>query len=358
MASSPSRMLSATVRTGHEHEVLVDHADAAVDGVRWAGDLDGLPVEQDLARVRRGQAVEDVHERRLAGAVLAEQGVDLAGPHVEVDAVVGDDARVALGDAAHLERRRADALGRQGGVQRGHVAGLPMLSCLGYSNGPALGVGPFDKDSGDSWKGVVYGSVCTQNAAALLLLAGLERAVGQRRFGSVKRVSGLRGDEALEVMEGREAHVLGVDAQAQDAALVRAGRDALDGVGDVLGQLLLGADDRAGGRLRGGEELVDVHADAVDARVAGGLEDAVAGLAGDLEHDVDVGSWASSCWAVDWPPAGSLKAAVSGRAGHVDHRHDGIRVDGLGAVGVALDVVDDGRDDGRAADGGDVAASR
>ena len=41
----------------------------------------------------------------LAGAVLAEQGVDLAGPDLEVDAVVGDDTRIALGDAAHLERR-------------------------------------------------------------------------------------------------------------------------------------------------------------------------------------------------------------------------------------------------------------
>ena len=55
--------------------------------------VDGLAVEQDLALVRRRQPVEDVHQRRLAGAVLAEQGMDLAGPDVEVDPVVGDDAR-------------------------------------------------------------------------------------------------------------------------------------------------------------------------------------------------------------------------------------------------------------------------
>ena len=70
---------------------------------------------------------------------------------------------------------------------------------------------------------------------------------------------------------------------------VRARGDALDGVADVLGQLLLGAHDRAGGGLGRGHELVDVDADAVDARLAGGLEHAVAGLARDLEHDVDLG---------------------------------------------------------------------
>ena len=70
----------------------------------------GLAVDQDLALVRPGQAVEDVHQGRLAGAVLAEQGVDLARADVEVDVVVRDDARVALGDPAHLERRRANGL--------------------------------------------------------------------------------------------------------------------------------------------------------------------------------------------------------------------------------------------------------
>ena len=63
---------------GDEHEVLVDHADAAGDGVGRAGDPDRRPVEEDLALVGRGQPVQDVHQGRLAGAVLAEQGVDLA----------------------------------------------------------------------------------------------------------------------------------------------------------------------------------------------------------------------------------------------------------------------------------------
>ncbi len=66
--------------------------------------VDRLAVEQDLPLVRARQTVEDVHEGRLAGAVLAQQGVDLAAAHVQVDVVVGDDPGIALGDAPHLER--------------------------------------------------------------------------------------------------------------------------------------------------------------------------------------------------------------------------------------------------------------
>jgi hypothetical protein len=89
-----------------EHEVLVHHADAGGDrGVRRV-DLDRPAVEQDLPLVLRVEAVEDVHERRLARAVLAEQRVHLAFAQVEVDVVVGEDAREAFRDSAQLEDRR------------------------------------------------------------------------------------------------------------------------------------------------------------------------------------------------------------------------------------------------------------
>ena len=84
--------------------MLVDHANPASDRVRGPSDLDGLAIEQNLPFVRARQSVEDVHERRLAGAVLSEQSVDFAAPHFEIDVIVGDDAGIALGDAAHLER--------------------------------------------------------------------------------------------------------------------------------------------------------------------------------------------------------------------------------------------------------------
>ena len=89
-----------------QHEVLVDHADPQVDRVARRAHLDRLAVDQDLALVRPVEAVEDVHQRRLPGAVLAEQGVNLAAAQVEVDLVVRDHAREALRDALQLEEWR------------------------------------------------------------------------------------------------------------------------------------------------------------------------------------------------------------------------------------------------------------
>ena len=61
-----------------EPEVLVHHADPGVERVARRVELDRLAVEQDLALVRPVEPGEDVRERALAGAVLAEQRVHLA----------------------------------------------------------------------------------------------------------------------------------------------------------------------------------------------------------------------------------------------------------------------------------------
>jgi len=78
--------------------VLVDHEDARVERVARRPEAHGPPGELDLALVLSVEAGEDVRQRRLAGAVLAEQRVDLAGGRLEVDVLVGDDGGEALGD--------------------------------------------------------------------------------------------------------------------------------------------------------------------------------------------------------------------------------------------------------------------
>jgi hypothetical protein len=88
---------------GHEHEVLVDHADAGSDRVARAAERHRPVVNQDLALVGLVEPVQDIHERRLAGAVLAEQPVNLTGLHEQVDVLVRDHAREALGDPPQLE---------------------------------------------------------------------------------------------------------------------------------------------------------------------------------------------------------------------------------------------------------------
>ena len=62
----------------------------------------GLP-PGGLAGVVPVQAVEDVHQRRLPGAVLAEERMHLAAAQVEGDVVVGDGPRELLTDPPHLE---------------------------------------------------------------------------------------------------------------------------------------------------------------------------------------------------------------------------------------------------------------
>ena len=51
-----------------------------------------LAVDVDGAGVGLVHAVQRLHQRRLAGAVLADDRVDGAGADVEVDVVVGDHA--------------------------------------------------------------------------------------------------------------------------------------------------------------------------------------------------------------------------------------------------------------------------
>jgi hypothetical protein len=53
----------------------------------------------------RVDARQHLHQRGLAGAVLADHGVDLAGAHAQVHVLQRGHAVKALRDAAHVEDR-------------------------------------------------------------------------------------------------------------------------------------------------------------------------------------------------------------------------------------------------------------
>ena len=82
-----------------QHEVLVDHADADGDGVVGRVDRHRLAADADLAAVGLVEAVEDRHQRRLAGAVLADDAVDGAALDFQMDVAVGMDRAKTLVDA-------------------------------------------------------------------------------------------------------------------------------------------------------------------------------------------------------------------------------------------------------------------
>jgi hypothetical protein len=69
--------------------VLLHHRHAAFPQGARAELLDRFPRHLDRALVGAVEAGEDPHQRGLARAVLAEQGVHLARPQLQVDAVEG-----------------------------------------------------------------------------------------------------------------------------------------------------------------------------------------------------------------------------------------------------------------------------
>ena len=95
--------------------MLVDHADAGVDGIAWRGEMTGLPLTKIVPASGLYMPGQHVHQRALAGAVLAQQRVDLARAQIKIDVVVGEHAGESLDDAAHLddvsggEKWRSDA---------------------------------------------------------------------------------------------------------------------------------------------------------------------------------------------------------------------------------------------------------
>ena len=120
--------------------MLVDHPHPGVDRGARRAELDWTPVDHDLALVGVVEPVQDVHQRRLAGAVLPEERVDLARAEIEADVVVCDDAGEALRDPAHLEDNPL-RLGHRPAILR---SGTPMSSgerekCDGRARGPPVG---------------------------------------------------------------------------------------------------------------------------------------------------------------------------------------------------------------------------
>src|SRR5207302_11512111 len=83
-------------------------------------ELDSPAEEDDLAFVWPVEAGQDVGQRRLARAVLAQQRVDLARGGLEIHVLVGDHCGEPLRDPPQRDRRRW-----RGGVRLPAVAVSP-----------------------------------------------------------------------------------------------------------------------------------------------------------------------------------------------------------------------------------------
>ena len=106
---APERDIGGGIERRHQAGVLIDHGDAERERLRGRADLGMTAADEDLAGIAQFGAGEHAHQRRLAGAVLTHQGMDLAGPDIERDAPQRTHAGEALVDARDREQRLSHA---------------------------------------------------------------------------------------------------------------------------------------------------------------------------------------------------------------------------------------------------------
>ena len=99
-------------KTRHQLEMLMHHADAVGDRVRRALVANLAALDQHRAFVGLVQPEQDVHQGALAGAVLADHGMEFAGVEGERHRVERHMRLEALGDVVERD---------EGGVPRHRV---------------------------------------------------------------------------------------------------------------------------------------------------------------------------------------------------------------------------------------------
>src|SRR5262245_39292378 len=88
-----------------EHEMLMYHANATGHSVSGAGKLHRGAVHDNISLIWSGEAIEDVHQRGLAGAVFPQQRVNLACDELEIYMLISRDPGVTFGDTTHFKRQ-------------------------------------------------------------------------------------------------------------------------------------------------------------------------------------------------------------------------------------------------------------
>src|SRR3954469_554957 len=101
----PIALVARRVDVVGQRQRLIDGLDAESLGVARAPDFHFLAIDQNVAGVGLIGAGKDLDQRRLAGAVMAEQSHHFAGEKIDSDAVDRLDAAELDGNVPHLHQR-------------------------------------------------------------------------------------------------------------------------------------------------------------------------------------------------------------------------------------------------------------
>ena len=164
-------VLGGRQRTDHARFLRGDR-DAGCPGTTGIAEHDRLAVDRDRAVVRRVQPRQNLHQRALAGAVLADQRHHLAGAQLEVHAVERLDRAEAVAHPRHLQddRRRHRAVVRVGVDE---VAASRRTTCSCTTPRPS---GPRSSRSGSPQPSRPPGSACSCTCAAARPATAAHRA--------------------------------------------------------------------------------------------------------------------------------------------------------------------------------------
>ncbi len=118
-----------TVR--QQAQFLVDDADTGAARVDGMGEGHRAAADPERPRVGAVDPAEDLHQRRFAGAVLAADRVNFAGPTIEAHRLQRSHAREALRDLDHFEcgdRGQRSTPPGVAGLTRPRCAGVPRAA--------------------------------------------------------------------------------------------------------------------------------------------------------------------------------------------------------------------------------------
>src|SRR5829696_3020928 len=92
---SAKKDVAPDIQVWNEVQLLMNRADSSLLCRVRRSEVHGLAVEQQLAAIRLVNPGKQLHQRRLAGAVFADEDVDLARHEIEADVVECHNAREA-----------------------------------------------------------------------------------------------------------------------------------------------------------------------------------------------------------------------------------------------------------------------